>query len=86
MTERDIFKDPLSKEETLALLAGQSPRVLFNFKSQTFRASGMDAEALSDDDLLELLAREPGYFKRPVAVVEGRLIAGAVEKVLAEAL
>ncbi|MCE2469418.1 MAG: hypothetical protein J4F32_02660 [Dehalococcoidia bacterium] len=68
------------------MLAGGSPRDLFNFKSQTFKASGMDAEALSDDDLLDLLAQEPRYFRRPVAIVNGRLIPGAVEKVLAETL
>ena len=86
MSEREFFKQPLSKQETLDLLAGESPRALFNFKSQTFKASGLDADALSDDDLLDLLAQEPRYFKRPVAVVNGRLIPGAVEKVLAEAL
>lgn len=46
----------------------------------------MDADALSDADLLDLLAREPRYFKRPIAVVNGCLIPGAVEKILAEAL
>ncbi len=36
--------------------------------------------------MLDLLAEEPRYWKRPVAVVDGRLIAGANAKTLAAAL
>ena len=36
--------------------------------------------------MLELLVEEPRYWKRPAAVVDGRLIAGANAKQLAAAL
>lgn len=36
--------------------------------------------------MLDLLAEEPRYWKRPVAVVDGQLIAGANAKTLAAAL
>ena len=58
-------------------MGGEPPSVLFNLRSATFRKSGIDQESLTEERMLELLVEEPRYWKRPVAVVEGRLIAGA---------
>ena len=49
---------------------------MFNFKSVAFKKSGLDPDALSDDRLLGLLVEEPRYFRRPLAVIDGRLMAG----------
>ena len=68
----------------MALLGGQSPRDVFSFRSPTFKASGLDPDALTGDQLIDLLVDEPRYFRRPVAVVDGRLVAGASERVLAD--
>ncbi len=86
MEERDFFKEPLSRDEIVSLLGGQSPRDLFSFRSPTFKATGLEADALSDDQLIDLMAQEPRYLRRPVAVIEGRLIPSASEKTLAAEL
>ncbi len=85
-TERDFFKQRLSKEEIEALLGGEPPSVLFNLRSATFRKSGIDPESLTEERMLALLAEEPRYWKRPVAVVDGKLMAGANAKQLGAAL
>lgn len=66
----------------MGLLGGDSPRTLFNFKSAAFKKSGMDETSLSDDELLDLLAGEPRYFRRPMAVIDGKLLAGTNAKQL----
>ncbi|MBM3941077.1 MAG: hypothetical protein FJ318_09440 [SAR202 cluster bacterium] len=80
--ERDFFKQPLSKTEWCELLGGESARTVFNFASRTFKASGLDAASLSDEQLLDLLASEPRYLKRPLLAVDGKLVAGATAQVL----
>lgn len=49
---------------------------MFNFKSVAFKKSGLDPDALTDDRLFELLVEEPRYFRRPLVVIDGRLMAG----------
>ncbi len=49
---------------------------MFNFKSVAFKKSGLDPDALSDDQLFGLLVEEPRYFRRPLVVIDGRLMAG----------
>ena len=50
--------------------------MLFNFKSAAFKKSGLDPDALTDDRLFGLLIEEPRYFRRPLVVIDGRLMAG----------
>ena len=68
------------------LLRGDSPKAVFNFKSVTFKKSGLDEAKLSDADLLGMLVEEPRYFKRPIAVIDGRLMAGTNAKKLGQEL
>ena len=87
--ERDFFKEPLSRDEIVSLLGSQSARAardLFSFRSPTFKATGLEADALTDDQLIDLMAQEPRYLRRPVAVIEGRLIPSANERTLAAEL
>ena len=51
-------------------------REVFNFKSAAFKKSGLDPDVLTDDRLLELLVEEPRYLRRPLVVIDGRLMAG----------
>lgn len=67
-------------------MGSESPREIFNFKSATFKKSGIDEASLSDADLLAMLAEEPRYFRRPIAVVDGKLMAGTNAKKLGEEL
>lgn len=59
---------------------------MFNFNSVAFKKSGLDETKLSDDDLMRMLVEEPRYFKRPIAVIDGRLIAGTNAKKLGQEL
>jgi arsenate reductase-like glutaredoxin family protein len=55
---------------------------VFNFKSATFKKSGLDEASLSDEDLAGMLVSEPRFFKRPLVVIDGRLMAGTNAKKL----
>lgn len=55
---------------------------IFNFKSAAFKKSGLDEASLNNELLLELLAGEPRYLRRPLAVLDGRLLAGTNAKKL----
>ena len=59
---------------------------MFNFKSVAFKKRGLDPDTLTDDRLFELLLEEPRYFRRPVVVIDGRLMPGTNAKKLAEEL
>ncbi len=59
---------------------------MFNFKSVAFKKSGLDPDALTDERLFELLLEEPRYVRRPLVVIDGRLMAGTNAKKLAEEL
>ncbi len=84
--ERDFFKDRFSKDEIVELLNGEPPGALFNPRSQALKKAGIDPTSLSEDQMLDLLVEEPRYWRRPVAVIDGRLIAGANAKTLAAEL
>ncbi len=59
---------------------------MFNFKSVAFKKSGLGPDALTDERLFELLLEEPRYVRRPLVVIDGRLMAGTNAKKLAEEL
>ena len=50
------------------------------------RKNGIDVDSLSEEQMLDLLVEEPRYWRRPVAVIDGKLIAGANAKTLAAEL
>ena len=85
-TDRDFFKQRFSGEELQTLLGETPPSALFNLKSATFKKSGIDPESLTEERMFDLLVEEPRYWRRPVAVVDGELMAGANARKLSEAL
>ena len=54
--------------------------------SVAFKKSGLIEADLPDAQLFELLIENPRYFKRPLAVLDGKLLAGTNAKKLGEAL
>jgi arsenate reductase-like glutaredoxin family protein len=85
-TDRDFFKQKFTEVELRQLLRGQSPKAVFNFGSVTFKKSGIDPAGLSDEDLMRMLVQEPRYFRRPIAVIDGKLIVGTNAKKLGQEL
>jgi len=74
--ERDFFKDPFSEMELRELANYRSISELFSWKSPSFRTLGLDRDALSSDDLIGLMAREPRLIRRPFIRVNDKLIIG----------
>lgn len=86
MTDRDFFAEPLSQDELLALLAGKSPREAFSFKSPSVKKLELDPDALTDDQMLELMVKEPRLLRRPVVVIGDSVLFGPNLKTLEAAL
>jgi arsenate reductase-like glutaredoxin family protein len=53
-------------------------RNLFAFNSPSFKKLGRDPEAITDDEMLQLILVEPRLLRRPLLLTdEGRVLAGA---------
>ena len=76
----------MARDEILALLNGEPPSALFNPRSASVRKNGINVDSLTEGEMLDLLVEEPRYWKRPVAVIDGRIVAGANSKALAAEL
>jgi regulatory protein spx len=81
LEEHHIGNDPPSRAE-LARIAAALPggaRDLLATRSRRFRELGLDADRLTDDELLDLLAREPRLLRRPILWDGRRAAVGAAE-------
>ena len=74
--ERDFFKDRFSEMELRELANDKAISELFSWKSPRFKAMGLDRDALSSDDLIGLMVREPRLIRRPLIKVNDKLIIG----------
>ena len=55
---------------------------MFNFRSPNFKKTSLTKEGLSNDQLIEMMLKEPRLVRRPVVRVDGRVHFGADRKVL----
>jgi len=86
-TTRDIFRQPLSREEIAALAArAGGAQALFSWKSPSARALALDPATVDAARLLDLMAGEPRLIRRPLVLVDGELIVGGEVKALARLL
>ena len=85
MVERDFFKDPLSEAEIRGLSKGRPLSEMFAWRSPSFKALGLEAGALTDDDLIRLMLQEPRLIRRPMVQIGDELIVGADTKRLERA-
>jgi arsenate reductase len=74
---RDVKAQPLSESEikNLAKLLG-GVNNLFSRRARKYRESGLHERELGEDEMLDLMAGEYTFIKRPVLVDDGRAIAG----------
>ena len=82
LTERDFFKNPFVRAEIEGLLQGRPATEMFNFKSPSFNKLGVERNNLSNDDLIELMVKEPRLVRRPVVRIKEKVYFGADKKAL----
>jgi arsenate reductase/regulatory protein spx len=82
INERDFFKNPFSRTEIDELLQGKSASEMFNFRSPSFKQLGLVKDKLGDNELIELMLKEPRLVRRPVVRISGQVYFGADKSVL----
>ena len=85
LEERDFFQDRFSEDELRQLLQGQRLSEVFSWSSPSFKALGLAANSLDDQELLKLMLQEPRLIRRPLIKIGERLIVGGGQKTLDEA-
>ena len=79
--KRNIKEEPLIREEVehIAELLGGAEN-LFSRRSVKYRELGLRDKTLSETEMLDLMAEEYTFLKRPVLVADGKAVAGFFEK------
>jgi arsenate reductase-like glutaredoxin family protein len=85
MEERDFFKERFTEKELRALLGDTSASEIFSWRSPSFRKTGLERENLSEDDLIRMMIEEPRLIRRPLLLVNGKLVVGTDKAAMAEA-
>jgi len=83
---RDYFKDRFSCDELKAMLdrTGMVPSMVLSTRSRAYRERELDAENISDDDLLDLMVEEPTLLRRPIVIKLDQVVIGYNPRLLAE--
>jgi arsenate reductase-like glutaredoxin family protein len=59
---------------------------MFNFRSPSFKKTGVDRNTLTDSEMIDLMLKEPRLIRRPVVQIGKNVYFGADSKFLAEVL
>jgi len=86
VNERDFFKNPFTRSEIDSLLQGKSAADMFNFRSPTFKKLNLARKTLSENELIELMLKEPRLIRRPVVKIGKKVYFGATSSILADLL
>ena len=88
LEERDFFKDGFTEAEILGLAEGVGLSQLFARRSPSLKQMGLAGQELSEEQMLDLMLKEPRLVRRPLVRLGDRLLIGAnikaVEATLAE--
>lgn len=78
---RNIKEEPLTREEIerLAKMLGGAEN-LFSRRSIKYRELGLRDRTISEDEMLDLMASEYTFLKRPILVIDNKAVAGFFEK------
>ena len=55
---------------------------MFNFRSPSFKQLGLERDKLSDNELMDLILKEPRFVRRPVVRIGDKVYFGADRSVL----
>lgn len=77
-TERNIFSDPLTKDEIKQILrmTEDGTEEIISTRSKVFQELGIKIDDLTMDALLNLVEKTPGLLRRPIIMDEKRLQVG----------
>jgi arsenate reductase len=82
INERDFFKNPFTRAEIDGLLQEKPAAEMFNFRSPSFKQLGLEKENLTDNELIDLMLKEPRLVRRPVVRIGDKVYFGADKSVL----
>lgn len=76
--ERDIMKEPLSRDEvkTMLSMTENGTEDLISTRSKAFKELGLDIEELTLNELFDLVENHPGILKRPIIADSTRFQVG----------
>ena len=86
LQERDYFKEPFSEEEIRELAAISSMDQIFARRSPSLKHMGLAGQDLSDDEMVNLMLKEPKLVRRPLMRVGNQVFAGGSGTVLESVL
>mgnify|MGYP001196315620 FL=1 len=86
LEERDLFKNRLTEKQLRDLIGDTHISDIFSWNSPSFKKLGIDKESLDDDQLISMIIKEPRLIRRPLILVNGRLIPGSNKTELSRAL
>ncbi len=78
---RDLKEEPLIREEVenLAKMLGGAGE-LFSRRAVKYRELKLNERELSEEEMIDLMATEYTFLKRPILVINGKATAGYFEK------
>jgi arsenate reductase len=82
INERDFFKNTFTRAEIEELLEGKPASEMFNFRSPSFKQLGLKKENLTDNELIDLMLKEPRLVRRPVVRIGDKVYFSADKSVL----
>ena len=76
LSERDFFKDPLTREEIMSIAALASLDEMFSWRSPSAAPYRGRRGKMSDDELVTLMLEEPRLIRRPILVAGDTVLFG----------
>lgn len=78
VTERLYFKQKPTVDEVrgLAALLPGGAREILSTRSRRYKELGLTEQSLADEELIALLAQEPGLWRRPIVIRDGKAVVG----------
>lgn len=75
-SERDLFKDRLSRAEIVRIARLSSADEMFSWRSPSARPYRDHRGELSDDELIDLMHEEPRLIRRPILITGEQVLFG----------
>ena len=81
-SERDFFKNPFSEQEIRELVRYASVKEIFSWRSPSVKKLDSNPDSMNDDQLIQLMIKNPRLIRRPLIQSGSKLIIGTSEQAL----